>query len=175
MKKDWNPTPYFSFSLSAPAARIQTSVWLHTLFSGEPAGDPALQHAALLRPVREQRAGRGGDFSFWSDLIFFSPPETELFPVFLRAWQISERWSRRVGAQPPADLFVLALRLRGNGLISVFFLRPLPRPSWENSPSNLQLSLPSYMFHPASFKSTWLRMFLHILGLWTFFFLPLVN
>lgn len=29
-------------------------------------------------------------------------------------------------------------------------------------------SLSSYMFHPASFKSTWLPMFLHILGLWTF-------
>lgn len=33
-------------------------------------------------------------------------------------------------------------------------------------------SLSSYMFHPASFKSTRLQMFLNILGLWTFFVLP---
>lgn len=35
------------------AAAIQTSVWLHTLFSGEPAdGDPALRHAAPLTSRR---------------------------------------------------------------------------------------------------------------------------
>ncbi len=74
-----NPTPYFSFCLSNTGSQDPNfRVTPHPVFRGA-GGDPALQHAALLRPVREQWAGRGGDFSFWSDLIF-SP--TELFLVF---------------------------------------------------------------------------------------------
>lgn len=72
---DAKATPYFSFCLSTRAAAIQTSVRLHTLFSGEPAEIQPFSTLLLLRPVCEQRAGRGGDFSFCSDLI--CPPPTE--------------------------------------------------------------------------------------------------
>lgn len=118
---DWKPTPYFSFCLSTRAARIQTSVWLHTLFSGEPVEIQPFNTLLPLRPVREQRAGRGGDFSFWSDLIFLQP--SPLFSSFTRLTDFGVVKSARRCSQSHASLFffVYALRLRGNGLISVFF------------------------------------------------------
>lgn len=81
---DAKATPYFSFCLSTRAAAIQTSVRLHTLFSGEPAEIQPFSTLLLLRPVCEQRAGRGGDFSFCSDLISPPPlPSSQLSPVVI--------------------------------------------------------------------------------------------
>lgn len=97
--------PWFRFRLRALAARIQSSVRVHTLFSGEPLGDPALQHATLLRPVREQGAGHGGDFSFCPDPIFL---QLRSFGSFTRSAHLGG-----LGFQ----LFAHAPHLGGHGLI----------------------------------------------------------
>lgn len=92
--------PWFRFCLRAEAARIQTSVRVHTLFSGEPLGDPALQHATLLRPVREQGAGHGGDFSFCPDRIFL---QLRSFGSFTRSADSGGlKSARRSGLRPCA-------------------------------------------------------------------------
>lgn len=84
----------------AQAARIQTSVGVHTLFSGEPLGDPALQHATLLRPVREQGAGHGGDFCFCPDHIFL---QLRSFGSFTRSADLGGlKSARRSGFGPCA-------------------------------------------------------------------------
>lgn len=152
-------TPYFRFCLRAQPARIHTSARVHTLFSGEPLGDPALQHAALSRPVREQRAGRGGDFSFWPDHIFL---QLRSFDSFSRsADQGALKSARRSGFGPCVarwwswiDFTVIFFLL-----LSDFCLDQV-----EKTVSNLRL-FSSFMFHPASFKSTRLQMFLHLCGL----------
>lgn len=166
---DWKPTPYFSFCLSTRAARIQTSVWLHTLFSGEPVEIQPFNTLLPLRPVREQRAGRGGDFSFWSDLIFLQP--SPLFSSFTRLTDFGVVKSARRCSQSHASLFFCPCAAPPWQWIdfSVFF-SDLCLDQVEKTVSLTCGSLSSYMFHPASFKSTWLQMFLHILGLWTFFF-----
>lgn len=79
---------------------IPTSVRVHTLFSGEPLGDPALQHATLLRPVREQGAGHGGDFSFCPDHIFL---QLRSFGSFTRSADLGGlKSARRSGFRPCA-------------------------------------------------------------------------
>lgn len=99
---------------------------------------------------------------------YLSPTEP-LFSSFTRLTDFGVVNTARRCSQSHASLFVHALRLRGNGLISVFFFSDLCLDQVEKTVSLTCGSLSSYMFHPASFKSTWLQMFLHILGLWTFF------
>lgn len=118
-------TPYFRFCLRAQAARIQSSVRLHTLFSGEPLGDPALRHAALSRPVREQRAGCCGDFSFCPDHIFF---HLRSFDSFTRSADLGAlKSARRSGFGPSVARWWPWIDF------TVIFLSPplrlLPRPS----------------------------------------------
>lgn len=133
-KAQWNlllrpevPHHILAFAFSAAAADSHDPNFRGTprpVFRGA-GGDPALQHAALLRPVREQWSGLGGDFSCCSDLIpffffFFFPP---LSPLPLRrsglrlviAAACPERGCVNVRKA------VQRLRLRGNGLISACF------------------------------------------------------
>lgn len=155
-------TPYFRFCLRAQAARIQTSVRLHTLFSGEPLGDPALQHAALSRPVRERRAGRGGDFfPFCPDHFFL---RLRSFDSFTRSADLGAFSSARrsgsgpcvAGWWPWIDSTVI--------FFFFFLLSDFCLDQVEKTVSNLRL-FSSFTFHPASLKSARLQMSLHLCGL----------
>lgn len=118
------------------AHRIQTSVWLHALFSGEPVEiQPFNTLLSYVPSVSSEVAAaeispsaRISSFLQLSSFCSFTRL-AHIGVVQSAPWCLVARKSRR-----------LALRLRGNGLISVFFLRPLPRPSWENSLCNLRLS-----------------------------------
>ena len=118
------------------AHRIQTSVWLHALFSGEPVEiQPFNTLLCYVPSVSSEVAAaeispsaRISSFLQLSSFCSFTRL-AHIGVVQSAPWCLVARKFRR-----------LALRLRGNGLISVFFLRPLPRPSWENSLCNLRLS-----------------------------------
>ena len=158
---DWNATPQFSFCLSTQDPNFRVSP--RPVFRGA-GGDPALQHAAPLRPVREQWGGRGGDFSFCSDLIF-SPTE-----LFLPFYALGAHRSSSSGALVLSRPQISSSSRCDSVAMDWFqcFSSDLCLDQVEKTVCVTCGSLSSYMFHPASFKSTWLPMFLHILGLWTF-------
>lgn len=120
-------TPCFGFRLRAQAARIQPCVRVHTLFSGAPLGDPALQRAARSRPVRERRAGRGGDFPLRPDRFFPRPRAFDSFSAHSGGLKSARRSGSGPGVARPWPWIDFTV-------ISFFFppLRLLPRPSWEN-------------------------------------------
>lgn len=95
---------------------------------------------------------------------YFSP--TEPFLVF---YALDSFWSRKVGAVVLSRSQTFLSMQCVSVAMDWFqgFFSDLCLDQVEKTVSLTCGSLSSYMFHPVSFKSTWLQMFLHILGLWT--------